>query len=165
MFDNTDFEMALHELAAPDPMDRAAILAAMKREFTPQELKHIIVGAGAALVVHGGKAVAADIDCAVDSHEALIGIAKRRGIEITRSQINGSPRVEVGGFAELFFDPATHQSVAGHLTRREVVINGVRIDSPEATVAWYQFMVKKMGRPKDHKNLEAALSLTHGQTL
>ena len=164
MFDNTDFEMALCELAAPDPMGRAAILAAMKQEFTPRELKHIIVGAGAALVVHGGKATAADIDCEVDSHEALLDIAKRRGIKVTKSQINGSPRVEVGGFAELFFDPVTHQSVTGHLTRRDVVIDGVRIDSPEATVAWYQFMVKKMGRPKDRKNLEAAMSLTHGQT-
>jgi hypothetical protein len=153
-----DLELLI-ELAAREPMDRAAIIAAMRREFTPGELRHIIVGAGAALVVHGGKPFAADVDCEVDSLEALTAMARRRDTPLSRSEINGSPRLEVGGFAELFYDPVTYDAVGRGIHPRAVTVEGVRVDSIPACVAWYQFMVDKVGRPKDYANLEIARSL------
>lgn len=156
MYDDFDLTLALTELAALEPMDRRGIVAAMKREFTPQELQHIIVGAGAALVIHGGKETSADIDCFVNSLESLQAIASRRSLELSYSMLNGAPRLEIGGFAELFYDPETHGACTRHLLRREIEVDGVRVDSPEATVAWYEFMARRANRPKGHENLRLA---------
>jgi hypothetical protein len=158
MKDDTDITLLL-ELAAERPMDRNAVLSRMRSEFTKEELRHIVVGAGAALVVHGAKPSAADIDCTVTALPELERMAERRAVQLTKSEVNGQPRLEVGGFAELFFDPIAEKEAFAHVKVRDVEVDGVRVDSPEACVAWYEYMVRKVGRPKDRENLRLAKTL------
>ena len=160
MHDNTDFDILLTELAAEQPMNRATLIAKMKAEFTSDELRHIIVNAGAALVIHGGKPTAADADANVDSLDVLKAMAAKRGLTLSTSQVNGMPRLEIGGFAELFYDPVAKREVYQGVSPRFVVVDGVKFDSIPATVAWYEYMVRKVNRPKDHANLALAKSLS-----
>jgi hypothetical protein len=154
-----DLLVALVETAT-DPMDRREILRRMKTEFSREELDGIVVGAGAALVVWGAKPTSTDIDCEVVSLKMLRSIAKKRGIELSRSMTNGSPRVEVGGFAELFYDPEVHAAnSSGMGSGATVVVDGVRVETPEVLVRWYQYMVRIRGRRKDSENLKLAEGL------
>lgn len=158
MHDNDDL-MLLLELAAEKPMNRDTVISKMRSEFTEEELEHIIIGAGAALVIHGVKPIASDIDCEVDSLMVLEKMAESRKLRLSKSKVNGAPRLEVGGFAELFYDPVVEKDVMAGVKPRDVVIEGVRVDSPQACVAWYEYMVRKVGRPKDSANLELAKSM------
>ena len=152
----------LQETTAEEPMDKIALINAMKTTFTAQELKHITIGAGSALVFHGAKEFANDADCMVDSLDVLKAIAKRTGSLMSKSVVNGAPRVEVDGWAELFYDPETYSKVFKGVPRRSIVINGLNVDSVEASVAWYNYMVKVCNRPKDHDNLAKILKVSNG---
>lgn len=161
MIDNVDFELLLTELAVEVPMGRAELIARMKRTFSKEELSHIIVVAGSAMVLHGAKAATVDADCMCDSLHALRQMALRRGIPLSKAVLNGAPRLEVDGFAELFYDPDLHHEVHARVpeSARAVTFDGVRCDSIPSLVAWYEMMVRRRGLPKDHQNLAAVKAL------
>ena len=131
----------------------------IKAEFSPDELAHLRVFAGSALCIHGGKAETADADMLCDSLPVLRRIAERRRLPMSKSATNGADRLEIGDWAEIFYDPGLESTYLTGVSRREVNIGGVRVDSLEALVAWYETAVRVMGRDKDHSNLANARSI------
>jgi hypothetical protein len=142
----------LLELSVKEPIGKEEILQRLRREFIPAELTHITVIAGAALTLHGAKETAADVDADVDNLDVLKQMAARRHLALSASVINGAPRLEVGGWCEMFYDPP-------HSDKRRERVGGVWVATPEALVAWYEMMVRECGRPKDGVNLARARRL------
>lgn len=141
------------------PMDRATLIRRLKTEFTSSELQHITVGAGAALVIYGAKAIAADIDCSVDSQAALKDMASRRGLSLSKSIMNDAQRLGIGEWAELFYDPDLEKEYLVDGQKHRVLIEGIWVETPEALVGWYVLMARRRNLPKDHANLARARKL------
>jgi hypothetical protein len=153
------FNLSLEMLAAAQPMTGEQILTRMRKEFNEDELKHIAVSAGSALAIYGAKETAGDVDGMVDSKEALEMIARNRRLRLSSSELNNEPRLQIGDWCELFYDPVLFAEVKGKIKQPTQVIDGVKVDTPEALVSWYRMMVRRRGLPKDHDNLKLAMQL------
>ena len=153
---------AIRQLRPPAPMTREVLIRRITTEFGADELAHLRVVAGSALCLHGGRAAVADpqVGMACDSLPVLSLIAERRRLPVQRSPANGSDRLGVGGWAEIFHDPELERTYLTGVSRCETVVDGIRADSLEATVAWYETEARRTGRDADRASLAAARRLT-----
>lgn len=134
VYDTNGVVMTKRKLVGPeDGMDAAAIV----KKLTDNNLVNdVIVGVGAAMVLHGYKTKTHDIDCTAINFDALV---KRFNVPVAKSRL-GSRMITIAENVEIFDgEPPSH-----------TVVSGVKTETIDSLKEFF----RRSGRPKDVESLK-----------